>query len=84
LPTGDGRRLFNPSRPLATGMESVASSAFPGAFQDVTLQWYMTPPQYLHLYDGGPIDNLGLQAILEYLNRNVPGTSSTGCFQRDA
>src|SRR5262249_46739204 len=51
-----------------------ASSAFPGAFQDVTLQWYMTPPQppqYLHLYDGGPIDNLGVQAITEYINRNI-------------
>jgi predicted acylesterase/phospholipase RssA len=59
-----------------------ASSAFPGAFQDVTLQWYMTPPQYLHLYDGGPIDNLGLQAILEYLNRNVPGTSLDRLFPK--
>ena len=52
-----------------------ASSAFPGAFQDVTLQWYMTPPQYLHLYDGGPIDNLGVQAITEYINRNILGKS---------
>jgi hypothetical protein len=25
-----------------------ASSAFPGAFDDVTLQWYSDPPQYLH------------------------------------
>jgi len=52
-----------------------ASSAFPGAFQDVTLQWYIEPPQYLHLYDGGPIDNLGVQAITEYINRNILGTS---------
>lgn len=59
-----------------------ASSAFPGAFQDVTLQWYMTPPHYLHLYDGGPIDNLGVQAILEYLNRNIPGTSLDGLFPK--
>jgi predicted acylesterase/phospholipase RssA len=57
-----------------------ASSAFPGAFQDVTLQWYMDPPQYVHLYDGGPIDNLGVQAVVEYLNRNILGTSLDGLF----
>ena len=50
-----------------------ASSAFPGVFQDVTLQWYSEPTQYLHLYDGGPIDNLGVQAITQYLNRNILG-----------
>jgi predicted acylesterase/phospholipase RssA len=57
-----------------------ASSAFPGAFQDVTLQWYIEPPQYLHLYDGGPIDNLGVQAVVEYLNRNILGTTLDGLF----
>jgi len=57
-----------------------ASSAFPGAFQDVTLQWYMEPTQYLHLYDGGPIDNLGIQAIVEYRNRNILGTSLERLF----
>jgi len=59
-----------------------ASSAFPGAFQDVTLQWYMEPTQYLHLYDGGPIDNLGIQAIVEYLNRNILGTSLDRLFPK--
>jgi len=59
-----------------------ASSAFPGAFQDVTLQKYVAPPQYLHLYDGGPIDNLGVQAILEYVNRNILGTSLDRLFPR--
>lgn len=57
-----------------------ASSAFPGAFQDVTLQGYVEPPLYLHLYDGGPIDNLGVQAILEYVNRNILGTSLNRLF----
>lgn len=57
-----------------------ASSAFPGAFQDVTLQWYITPPQYVHLFDGGPIDNLGVQAITEYINRNILGTSLNRLF----
>ncbi|MGH7221426.1 MAG: hypothetical protein ACREI1_13990, partial [Nitrospiraceae bacterium] len=59
-----------------------ASSAFPGAFQDVTLQWYMEPPQFLHLYDGGPIDNLGVQAINQYINRNILGTSLDRLFPR--
>jgi predicted acylesterase/phospholipase RssA len=71
------------SYPVANAVN--ASSAFPGAFQDVTLQWYMQPPQYVHLYDGGPIDNLGVQAITEYINRNILGTSlkelfSNGCL----
>jgi predicted acylesterase/phospholipase RssA len=57
-----------------------ASSAFPGAFQDVTLQKYVEPPQYLHLYDGGPIDNLGVQAIVAYLNRHLPGASLDRLF----
>lgn len=57
-----------------------ASSAFPGAFQDVTLQGYVEPPQYQHLYDGGPIDNLGIQAIVEYMNRNILGTSLDRLF----
>jgi NTE family protein len=59
-----------------------ASSAFPGAFQDVTLQSYVNPPQYLHLYDGGPIDNLGIQGIAEYLNRNILGSSLDRLFPK--
>jgi len=57
-----------------------ASSAFPGAFQDVTLEWYINPRQYVHLYDGGPIDNLGVQALTEYINRNILGTSLKRLF----
>ena len=68
------------SYPVANAVN--ASSAFPGAFQDVTLQWYMNPPQYLHLYDGGPIDNLGVQAITEYINRNILGTSLKRLFPK--
>src|SRR5262245_109017 len=59
-----------------------ASSAFPGAFQDVTLQRYVEPPQYLHLYDGGPIDNLGIQGIVEYLNRNILGSRLDRLFPK--
>ena len=57
-----------------------ASSAFPGAFQDVTLEWYINPRQYVHLYDGGPIDNLGVQALSEYINRSILGTSLKRLF----
>lgn len=59
-----------------------ASSAFPGAFQDVTLRWYIEPPHYLHLYDGGPIDNLGVQGVVEYLNRNLLGTTLDRLFPK--
>jgi predicted acylesterase/phospholipase RssA len=53
-----------------------ASSAFPGAFDDVTLEQYgLADPRYLHLYDGGPMDNLGVQAMTEYLQRAVAGRS---------
>jgi hypothetical protein len=46
----------------------------------VTLQGYVEPPLYLHLYDGGPIDNLGVQAILGYVNTNILGTSLDRLF----
>lgn len=69
-----------------------ASSAFPGAFDDVTLENYspqdpavlkslgVEPVKYVHLYDGGPIDNLDIQAIVEYLNRNVTGPRGAKAF----
>jgi predicted acylesterase/phospholipase RssA len=71
-----------------------ASSAFPGAFDDVTLENFspqdpavlkalgVDPVKYLHLYDGGPIDNLGVQAIVEYLNRNVTGPRGSTAFPK--
>jgi hypothetical protein len=59
-----------------------ASSAFPAVFDDVTLQQYSDPPQYFHLYDGGPKDNLGVGAILEFLFRAVAGTNLDMLFPR--
>ena len=42
----------------------VASSAFPGAFQYVTLRDFAKHQErYVHLYDGGTSENLGLRAI---------------------
>ncbi|MBI3810737.1 MAG: patatin-like phospholipase family protein [Nitrospirae bacterium] len=65
------------------------SSAFPGAFQSVTLRKYSPPDQafptrYLHLYDGGPVDNLGINTLLNVLKqaaKNDPHSSqfSNGC-----
>ncbi len=67
-----------------------ASSAFPGVFDDVTLESYPDqsrtdppfPSQFLHLYDGGPVDNLGVQAVLEYLYRGVAGTTLDRLFPK--
>ena len=52
-----------------------ASSSFPAVFDDVTLEQYVDPPKYFHLYDGGPTDNLGVQALMEFLIRTVTGTN---------
>jgi NTE family protein len=62
-----------------------ATSAFPAVFDDVTLEQYGGTPEYRHLYDGGPADNLGVQALTEYLLRAVAGTNldavfPNGCF----
>jgi predicted acylesterase/phospholipase RssA len=59
-----------------------ASAAFPAVFDDVTLEQYTDPPQYVHLYDGGPKDNLGIQAMLEFLIRAVAGTNLDTLFPK--
>ena len=46
----------------------MASASFPGLFNSMTLAAYppansSRPTQYLHLIDGGPSDNLGLEGI---------------------
>jgi hypothetical protein len=46
----------------------------------VTLEHYGTPSWYVHLYDGGPIDNLGIQAVLEFLSGVVPGMALDKLF----
>nr|MBI3611848.1 patatin-like phospholipase family protein [Nitrospirota bacterium] len=59
-----------------------ASSAFPAIFDDVTLEQYADPPKYFHLYDGGPADNLGVQALMEFLIRAVAGTNLDTLFPK--
>lgn len=60
--------------PIANAV--VASAAFPGAFNSVTLKKYPLAPEvimerlkalpesYIHLMDGGPADNLGVESLL--------------------
>lgn len=64
----------------------MASAAFPGVFNDVTLKRY-TPnkPPYVHLLDGGPSDNLGIESILssaaQYQSaRRISGKPTAPCF----
>lgn len=57
-----------------------ATSAFPGIFDDVAIEEYGGTPEYKHLYDGGPMDNLGVQAVAEYLVRAVSGTTLDTLF----
>lgn len=54
----------------------MASAAFPGVFNSVTLRDHVhpwkkltEPPRYTHLIDGGPSDNLGLGALKELAAR---------------
>ena len=45
----------------------MASAAFPGAFHYVTLRNYFENDQYIHLYDGGTSDNLGVTGLVKVL-----------------
>jgi predicted acylesterase/phospholipase RssA len=63
----------------------MASGAFPGAFNNVTLQNYSTQsgrPHYVHLFDGGPADNLGVQTLLRLLRQQLYTSSEPprACF----
>jgi predicted acylesterase/phospholipase RssA len=50
----------------------VASSAFPGEFNDVNLRDYTVSERYVHLFDAGPFDNLGLAALHCVIERGQP------------
>ncbi|MHC4942536.1 MAG: patatin-like phospholipase family protein [Planctomycetota bacterium] len=49
-----------------------ASAAFPGVFNHMTLRDYRKPhkPRYIHLFDGGTSDNLGLESIKRFIIRS--------------
>lgn len=96
-------QMKNLSSSLATVPVSqavMASAAFPGVFNSVTMSQY--PPVkrdkngkwqepvvlYTHLIDGGPTDNLGLEALLELAashqrvttGRNSPAQAEGSCL----
>lgn len=82
--------------PIAWAMAS--SGAFPGVFNSVTLRRYSLDPakrhdgadgaddqRYLHLIDGGPSDNLGVETLIRlarehHVNRLNAGQPSQGCM----
>lgn len=54
--------------PVAYGV--AGSAAFPGAFHYVTLRNYSKPEEkFIHLMDGGVMDNLGLESLKRILDR---------------
>ena len=63
----------------------MASAAFPGAFNNVTLENYASAERksYLHLIDAGPTDNLGVKALRRTL-ANLDGSEGArplrGCM----
>ncbi len=78
----------------------MASAAFPGVFSSVTMRhyspvkrdgnekWQEPSVLYKHLIDGGPTDNLGLEALLELAsshqrvtaNRKLPAQAEGRCL----
>ena len=68
----------------------MASAAFPGVFNAVTLKSFVTnplrkeplPPSYVHLIDGGPSDNLGVETLLAAAraHRGAETRSNFACF----
>lgn len=60
----------------------MASGAFPGAFHNVTLKNYRTKTEsYVHLFDGGPADNLGVKTLLDILEKLYSKEKKPrGCF----
>jgi len=60
----------------------MASGAFPGAFHNVTLRNYRTRREsYVHLFDGGPSDNLGVETLRTMLKKLYSDQNKPrGCF----
>lgn len=68
----DFRRIHSDINSYPISHAVMASGAFPGAFHNVTVKDFSYPDQYLHLYDGGPSDNLGIETLEEEVrNLNV-------------
>lgn len=61
----DFRRIHSDINSFPISHAVMASGAFPGAFHNVTLKDFSNKGHYLHLYDGGPSDNLGIETLVE-------------------
>ena len=59
----------------------MASSAFPGAFHDITLKDYSISDteHYEHVLDGGPSDNLGVTTLLNMIKRLPKAEQPEAC-----
>ncbi|HVO65533.1 MAG TPA: patatin-like phospholipase family protein [Syntrophales bacterium] len=72
------------SYPVANAV--MASSAFPGVFHDMTLhdfsggQGAQGEPEYAHVIDGGPFDNLGVITLLDMVDKLQNGHKTPKCF----
>ena len=66
--------------PIANAV--MASSAFPGAFHDMTLKDFtVSDGNYQHVLDGGPSDNLGTTTLLDMVNELYRAKEKPkGCF----
>lgn len=54
----------------------MASGAFPGVFRNVTLRDFTEAEAYVHLYDGGPFDNLGVTSLKSLLEDSFGNASA--------
>lgn len=70
------------SYPVASAV--YASTAIPGIFDEVTLEQYRAGglSEYLHLSDGQAVDRLAMEAVIEFLQRAVAGSSLDRLFPR--
>lgn len=70
--------------PLAEAV--MASAAFPGAFPSVTLTDHANAGRFLHLFDGGTSDNLGIETLQRIVARladastEAPAPRLRGCL----
>ncbi|MCK5374293.1 MAG: patatin-like phospholipase family protein [Alphaproteobacteria bacterium] len=57
----------------------MASAAFPGGFNYMTLKDHSEKNHYLHVFDGGNYDNLGLRTTIDILKNNCIKIPENNC-----
>ncbi|MCC5793655.1 MAG: patatin-like phospholipase family protein [Chromatiales bacterium] len=69
--------------PLRLSEAVMASAAFPGAFHNVTLTNFAEEQRYVHLFDGGASDNLGVEtlvAMVKAMAQDAGAQQLRGCM----